>query len=211
MISKIITLFFYLFLTLSIESFAQIDEKELYKKAYNYLNDSIVKLKHPSIKDEIANIDGCSFYAKGYEFNFDSELQVANRFIENNLGFPYTNFMIKKYKLSKKCIKALKNGKVKCELINRVKDSLALFWKEYKMKDTSEISKLVKDLKSLRKDGYQVFFSDIYKNALLAEVKSFCFPYDKGIWLGMSTFFYLIFSDKGEIEEIYYGKTIAYN
>lgn len=79
------------------------------------------------------------------------------------------------------------------------------------MKNNSEIEKTLKEIISKRKDGHIVFFSDIYKKTLAAEVKSFCLPYDEFAWFGSSTSFYFIFNEQGEIEQVYSGITIHYN
>ncbi|KXX67453.1 hypothetical protein [Flammeovirga sp. SJP92] len=72
--------------------------------------------------------------------------------------------------------------------------------------------KMVKHLPSNRKDGYQVFFSDIFNNTLSAEVKSFCLPYDHDLnsWKGSSTFFFFVFDHQGKIKEVYSGETVHY-
>ena len=79
------------------------------------------------------------------------------------------------------------------------------------LKDDNEISESLKEFISNKKDGYQVFFSDIYKRTLAAELKGFCLPYDETIWMGSSTSFYFVFDEGGKIEEVYSGISIHYN
>ncbi|MFT7035916.1 MAG: hypothetical protein ACJA2S_004440 [Cyclobacteriaceae bacterium] len=85
-----------------------------------------------------------------------------------------------------------------CKFANRVEDSLTLFWEGYEMKDHNQIFQQVKPLTSNKEDGYQVFFSDIYKRTLAAELKSFCSPYKKYYWQGSSTiyYFYLVIKER---------------
>ena len=147
----------------------------------------------------------------GPKLKFDSELQVANRFIKNNSRFPHKDLIAKKYNFSKECLDALRMGIRDCELANEVMDSLDVFWESYKMKSKSEINEILKELISAKKDGFQVFFSDIYKNTIAAEIKTFCVPYNRQMWMGSSVSFFFIFNDKGEIDEIYSGITVHYN
>ena len=79
------------------------------------------------------------------------------------------------------------------------------------MKDENKISESLKEFISNKKDGYQVFFSDIYKRTLAAELKGFCLPYDEGTWMGSSTSFYFVFNEEGNLEEVYSGISIHYN
>lgn len=117
----------------------------------------------------------------------------------------------KKYKFSNDCLRALRMGTQDCEISNQVQDSLRIFWSEYKMKDTNEISNALKGLLSDKKDGYQVFFSDIYRNTLAAELMDFCLPYNETTWMGHSTSFYFGFNEKGDIKEVFSGVSIHYN
>jgi len=193
----------------SLYSFAQVQKADLYKKAYKYLNDSILKNDYPSASILAKNCNECC--VTGKTMNFKANLQVAKKFIENNHGFPYNDFAIKKYNFSDDCLRSWRLGIRDCELGNYVLDSLDRFWENYEMKKDGEIIEYLKDLPSDSKDGYQVFFSDIYENTIAAELKSFCLPYDETIWMGSSTSFYFIFNDLGEIEDIYSGTTIHYN
>lgn len=79
------------------------------------------------------------------------------------------------------------------------------------MKENSEISQSIDELPSTKKDGYQVFFSDVYENTLAAELKSFCVPYDKGGWQGGSNIYFFVFNDLGDILDVYSGETIHYD
>ena len=90
-------------------------------------------------------------------------------------------------------------------------DSLNIFWKDYVPKDTKEMVILLNDLISDKKYGYQVFFSDVYKNTIAAEIKSFCAPYDLTAWQGSSTSYFFVFNSEGKIAAIYSGRTIHYN
>ena len=187
----------------------QLDENELYQTAYNYLNDSIIKSNYVDVKTLAKNCSSCC--VKGKKLKFIPDLQVACRFIENNRGFPIGDLVAKKYDFSSDCLHALRMGTRECQLANQVRDSLESFWLSYEMKPDNEIAKSLGELISNRKDGYQVFFSDIYKNTLAAEVKSFCLPYDEIMWMGSSTMFFFIFDVKGKIADIYSGRTIHYN
>ena len=193
----------------SIDSIAQIREIDLYQTAYDYLNDSIVKLKYEDINEFSKNCKECC--VKGIDLKFDPNLQVASRFIENNYGFPLKDLVGKKYNFSSDCLRAIRMGTRDCASANRVQDSLEVFWSKYKMKNRNKISQSLKGLVSDKKDGYQVFFSDIYKNTLAAELKEFCSPYDQSMWMGSSTSFYFVFNDKGEIKEVFSGVSIIYN
>ena len=206
---KIIIVLILIGLTQSFDSNAQIQESDLYKTAYNYLNDSIIKVNHADAKTFAKNCNECC--VKGIKLKFDSELQVAFRFIKNNQGFPMSDLIDKKYNFSKDCLRAIRMGTRECELSNQVQDSLKTFWEAYKMKDDNEISESLKEFISNKKDGYQVFFSDIYKRTLAAELKGFCLPYDETIWMGSSTSFYFVFDEGGKIEEVYSGISIHYN
>jgi hypothetical protein len=203
----IITILILLGLIKSLEAKAQISELELYKSAYNYLNDSIIKVNYADVKAFAKNCNECC--VKGIKLRFKSKLQVANKFIENDRGFPLCDLLKKKYRTTESCVYLLGSGE--SELTNHVQDSLRVFWGPYKMKENSEISKSIKKLISKKKDGYQVFFSDIFQNTLAAEIKGFCLPYDETIWMGSSTSFYFIFDEMGNIQEIYSGKEIHYN
>jgi hypothetical protein len=188
---------------------AQSRENILYEKAYHFLNDSIVKIKFDKPQTFAENCNECC--VKGTKLKFESELQVANKFIENYHGFPFSDLIKKKYSLSEECIQAIRIGSEQCKLANQVQDSLKIFWSSYKMQHEMEISKALKNLISTKKDGYQVFFSDIYQNTLAAELMSFCTPFDKTVWMGNSTSFFFIFNDEGNIEQVYSGITINYN
>ena len=203
----IITILISLGLIKSVDTKAQISELELYKSAYNYLNDSIIKVNYPDVKAFANNCNECC--VKGIKLRFNSKLQVANKFIENNRGFPLCDLLKKKYRTTESCVYLLGSGE--SELTDQVQDSLNVFWGTYKMKKSSEISNSIKKLITKRKDGYQVFFSDIFQNTLAAEIKGFCLPYDEITWMGSSTSFYFIFDEKGNIQEIYSGIEIHYN
>lgn len=206
---KIIIVVIFLGLTQPFKSNAQIQESEFYKTAYNYLNDSIIKLNHVDAETLAKNCNECC--VTGINLKFDSELHVANRFIKNDQGFPIGDFINKKYNFSKDCLRAIRLGTRECDLSNQVRDSLKTFWESYRMKDKKEISESLKDLISNKKDGFQVFFSDIYKGTLAAELKSFCLPYDEKMWQGSSTSFFFVFNKEGKIEEVYSGISIHYN
>ena len=203
------TIYFFAAFIFTSDDSAHLDEKDLYRKAYNHLNDSIVKITHVGPKTLAANCSECC--VKGVELNFSPELQVAPKFIANNYGFPIIDLAEKKYGLSENCLQSLRMNTRKCEKANKVLDSLDFFWKDYKMNDKTNISKSLERLISSRKDGYLVFFSDVYRNTLAAEVGEFCLPYDKSVWQGSSTIYYFVFSVDGTIEEIYSGATIHYN
>ena len=196
-------------LTHSLDLNAQIQESDLYKTAYNYLSDSVIKVNHPEAKRFAKNCNECC--VKGIKLKFDSELQVANRFIKNDEGFPIRDLIDKKYNFSKDCLRAIRMGIRDCELSNQVQDSLKTFWASYKTKTNDGISESLKEFISNKKDGYQVFFSDIYKRTLAAELKGFCLPYNETMWMGSSTSFYFVFDEEGKIEEVYSGISNHYN
>lgn len=186
-------------------SFGQVKETEIYKAAYNYL-DSIRNLEFGNAK--ILSAD-CKQTVQKSNVKFKDKLQVASKFIENDWGFPLCDLLKKKYTMTENCVYALGSGK--CELTRHVQDSLEVFWKDYKMKSKSVIEESLTGIASKRKDGFLVFFSDIYKNTLAAEVKSFCLPYDKTSWQGSSTSFFFVFDNKGVIKEVYSGISIHYD
>src|SRR5688572_6097855 len=196
-----------LLVTGTVESFGQVEEIKFYQTAYNYLSDSVVKKNYPDVKTLAKNCIECCI--KGAEVEFDFKLQVSEKFIRNDRGFPMCDLLKRKYQMNESCAVALGSGTV--ELTKQVQDSLKIFWKNYKMKQKSDLLKILKDMVSNKKDGYQVFFSDVHKNTLAAELKSFCLPYDEAIWFGSSTSFFFIFNQDGEIEEVYSGETIHYN
>lgn len=178
----------------------------MYRKAYDYLNDSIIKVKY---EDDKSLRISCKQYVRGAKLKFDNDLQVASKFIKNDRGFPLCDLLKSKYNVTESCVYAIGSGEFK--LTKQVQDSLKMFWRDYQIKNNSEIEMPLKEIMSKRKDGHVVFFSDIYKNTLAAEVKSFCLPYDEVTWFGSSTSFYFIFNQQGEIEQVYSGITIHYN
>jgi hypothetical protein len=184
----------------------QIKDADLYKEAYQYLNDTILK---PGSVQALAN--GCEQHVrvakkKKFGFKFDAKLQVAAKFINHQQNFPLDDFVMKKYRLSRDCLMQLRTRSRRCAEANRITDSLSVFWSDYAMKPNEEIKSSLASLPSNRKDGYQVFFSDVYKNTLCAEVHSFCRPYDtEGAWYGSSTMFFFIFDEQGKIKEVYAG------
>ncbi|MBB3699582.1 hypothetical protein KMW28_24355 [Flammeovirga yaeyamensis] len=193
----------------------QVKNSDFYVKAYNYLNDSIIKTD--DIKNLVIGCEGLVYKLKAngkskkVKLKFNNNLQVAEKYNNHKKGFPLEDYVRKKYNLSDECIKALRLGTRTCSEVNNIKDSLFIFWEDYSMKSEKEIRSLLSELPSDRKDGYQVFFSDIFKNTLSAELKSFCTPYDSSTWQGSSTFFFFVFDEKGIIKEVYSGKTIHYN
>ena len=205
--NKIFTIVIFIILINTFESEGQINDFDLYKTAYNYLNDSVIKVNYDNAKTFAKTCNDCC--VKGTKLRFDSDLQIANKFIENHRGFPLCDLLQKRYRISESCVYALGSGEF--ELTNHVQDSLDVFWTGYKMKTRTEITKTITKLLSKKKDGYQVFFSDVYKNTLAAEVKGFCLPFDSMMWMGSSTSFYFIFNDDGQIEQVYSGVSIHYN
>ncbi|WP_345373565.1 hypothetical protein [Algivirga pacifica] len=198
----------------AIQSEAQTQPSVLYEKAYDYLNDSIVKIQYVDSKTFADHCEDCCVRranGRRARLKFESELQVAYKFNEIRRGFPIEDYIKRNYNLSHECIVALRMGLNTCEEVNEIIDSLSVFFGDYTMKDEDEIIGSLQALPSKRKDGYQVFFSDIYKNTLSAELMSFCTPYDTGAWYGRSTFFFFIFDEGGEIKEIYSGQPIHYN
>ena len=187
---------------------SQVEEKDLYLLAYDYLNDSTVEGRS---FDEKAFRKDCSKYyrVRGRRLKYEADLQVAGRFIQNNRGFPLCDLLKRNYKVEVSCPYAIGSGKF--PLLNQVQDSLKVFWAEYEMKSDNEISEVLGELISEKKDGLVVFFSDIYKNTLMAEVMPFCQPYERDRWMGHSNSYYFIFNDNGEIEEVYSGVVIHYN
>jgi hypothetical protein len=204
---KIIWLLISLLVLSSFDVKAQIEEIELYKAAYNYLSDSIIKKSYPNVNDFARGCNECC--VKGIKLKFHSKLQVADKFIENNRGFPLCDVLKKKYGVTESCVYLLGSGKSK--LADQVQDSLELYWESYKMKRKLEIATSIKKLLSKRKDGYQVFFSDVFQNTIAAEIKGFCLPYDETMWMGSSTSFYFVFDELGNIREVYSGIVIHYN
>ena len=91
---------------------AQIQESDFYRAAYNYLNDSIIKVNYPDAKAFEENCSECC--VKGLKIKFDSKLQVANKFIKNNRGFPISDLIQKKYDFSKDCLRAIRMGTREC-------------------------------------------------------------------------------------------------
>ncbi len=178
----------------------------MYATAYNYLNKSTKSIGLGTNKELT---DNCNQIIKGAKLEFKKELQVASKFIENYRGFPICDFLKRRYKMTENCVYALGSGKF--ELAEHVQDSLELFWKNYQMKTNSKITETMEGLISEEKAGFIVFFSDIYKNTLAAEVKSFCLPYDRTTWQGSSISFYFIFNDTGDILEVYSGVSIHYD
>ncbi|BDD05580.1 hypothetical protein [Aureibacter tunicatorum] len=210
-------LLFLINVTISISVKGQTKEADLYKAAYDYLNDSIVKSKFVDAKTLAKNCSYRSITIKANgkqvntKFKFNSELQVAYEFNDHRRGFPIENFIKSKLTLSKDCLTALRMNTRTCDEVNYLSDSLETFWQDYEMKSYEKIKESLKNLPSKRKDGFQVFFSDIYKNTLSAEIDGFCAPYDKVKRVGAPLFFFFVFNDQGEIIEVYSGKTMHYN
>ncbi len=188
---------------------AQVSDIEMYQKAYNYLNDSVLKVEYQVIDSFTRNCN--AHIIGGKKHKYDSELQVANKFIEIHRGFPMSDFVKQNYNLDKDCWQALRMGTHQCELVNHITDSLDVAWSAYHMKEKASITEILKPLLSEKKDGFQVFFSDIYKNTLVAELKAFCNNYDETEWYGSSTIFYFVFNSLGEIERVYSEEVIHYN
>ncbi|MCB0497178.1 MAG: hypothetical protein KDC79_13645 [Cyclobacteriaceae bacterium] len=191
---------------ISISQDQDVREEKLYVVAYKYLEDSIIgdnrDFKNSLVKD-------CGGTVDGYQHEYDSKLHVADKFIANSRGFPLCDLLKRKYKIQESCTYALGSGRF--ELTKNVEDSLTTFWNDYKMKSKDQIRKPIENLISEKKIGYQVFFSDVYKNTIAAEIMVFCAPYDETMWLGSSTSFYFVFNEKGEIKEVYSGISIHYN
>lgn len=185
-------------------SFGQPKESEMYRAAYQYL-DSINKLERTAR----ALRDDCQQYVQGTKLRFKDNLQVASKFIENDRGFPLCDLLKRKYGMKESCVYALGSGE--SELTKHVQDSLMFFWQDYQMRSESSILESLRGIGSKRKDGFLVFFSDIYKNTLAAEVKSFCRPYDKIDWQGSSTSYFFVFNSKGVITEVFSGIETHYN
>lgn len=189
-------------------SFGQTEDKVLYESAYNYLNSFIKKeFVSKTVFEKSCNkgLNG------GQKVRIPEDLQVASKFIKNGRGFPLKDYVQKKYNFSLDTLRLILMGVRKGELATQVLDSLDNFRKDYRMKDESMILKSLNGMISDIKIGHQVFFSDIYKNTLSAEVMGFCIPYDQDDWTGVSTSFFFTFNNEGELEEVYYGKSIHYN
>lgn len=199
---------FLTFITLTFSSllFGQVNERDMYQLAYNYLNDSIIQ---SNFGDAKSLRNDCKRTVKGVRLRFEDDLQVANKFIRNDWGFPLCDLLKQKYKITESCVHALGSGRF--ELTNQVRDSLDNFWTNYEMKSQIEIMNSLDGLISARKDGFQVFFSDVYNNTIAAEFKAFCLPYDEIAWFGSSTSYFFIFNEQGEIEQVYSGTSMHYN
>lgn len=200
---------FFGFALLSTSASAQTTDRELYEAAYAYLNDSILRHDYASTQELAKNCNHCC--VKGIKLAFESELQVANRFINLTRHFSFKDYSQQHYDLSRRCRRALRMGTKGCKLVNHLLDSINTFWSDYEMKPEPQIAKELEGLASESKDGYQVFFSDVYKNTLAAEVKGFCSPYDKSPWFGSSRSFYFVFDKNGEIKKVYSGQMVIYN
>ena len=182
--------------------FGQTSKLEFYKKSYDYLQKEI-KIDTKAFQDD------CKQVVAGAKVKIKPKLQVASKFNGISRGFPLCDLLQKKYKIQESCVYALGSGEFR--LTYHVEDSLKNFWKDYKPEDPKELQKIIGPLISTRKNGYQIFFSDVYKNTLAAEVKSFCLDYDQFMWFGGSTFYYFVFNENKEIIEVYFGETINYN
>ena len=188
---------------------AQTEDIDLYHKAYRLLNDSLI---HQYFSDNKTLSRRCNQIVKIRGFKrvkISPKLQVAKKFIAIHRGFPLCDLLKKKYKYSATCNQIYMTSHK--GLVKEVDDSLSKFWANYEMKSDDEIIKTIKPLLSDKKDGFQVFFSDIYQNTLAAEVKDFCNPYDQATWFGSSVSFFFVFDDQGAIKEVYSEKVIHYN
>ncbi|MEQ9423352.1 MAG: hypothetical protein RJQ09_02960 [Cyclobacteriaceae bacterium] len=194
------------FVLASAVAFGQAKESDMYRSAYTYLNDLVIKTSYVDAKKLKRN---CRQHLKVLKLKFDDELKVASRFIKNDSGFPYCDFIKKKYSIEESCAYALGSGEF--ELFEYIKDSLETFWDNYEIKENEKIAESLNGLISETKNGHIVFFSDIYKNSLAAEIKSFCQPYDEVPWFGSSTSFFFIFDDNGKIKELYSETVWHYN
>ncbi len=189
---------------------AQTSEAELYQTAYDYLNDSILTKYYVSA-EQLAQDCSRNIISKRKP-EYSASLQVADRFIKINSQFPLRDFVSRNYNLSEDCLLDIRMGIGKCQDANRIRDSLNTFWSEYESKGAEQLSQMTAHLPSDRKDGFQVFFSEIYKNTLAAELKSFCLSYSsKWSWMGPSKSFYFVFNAQGKIKEVIWGTVVHYN
>jgi hypothetical protein len=187
-----------LLLAASVAVVAQPSPDKLYREALRYLDKSVIR--DPNF---IGQCKACC--TNMLRKDLDDDLHVAGRFVPNNQHLPLCDLVKRKYQVTD--CQAVKNGN--SAIVRHVQDSLATFWEGYQMQPQGALSDVLSDLISPYKDGYVVFFSDIYKNTLAAEVKAFCVPYDKKPWTGGSISFYFVFNESGNLEEIYSGVVAA--
>lgn len=197
-------LLYFLFLISATHAFGQTDTLSIYRQAYNYLNDSIVKKQ---LADPERFSSDCEALIKGYKVTISPDLQVADKFIEHGHGFPICDFVKQKYNYKGSCGAFVVHDS---GFRNQVQDSLQNYYKDYTFNE-EKVKKTLRGFIANKENGYQVFFSDYYKNALAAELKSFCRSYKEGYWQGSSTSFYFIFDDNGKLIEVYSGRVIHYN
>jgi hypothetical protein len=173
----------------------------MYRAALRYLDKSVVR--DPNF---ISQCKECCTNALRAGLNDD--LHVADRFVPNNQHLPLCDFLERKYQMPGNCQTIMRGSSAS---VGRVQDSLNVFWADYQMQSQDTIAAALADIISPLKDGYQIFFSDIYKNTLAAEVKAFCVPYDRKPWTGGSVSFYFVFNEHGDLQEIYSGVTARYD
>lgn len=203
MIKKHLILFTLLFISAS-QVYGQTDTLSLYRQAYQYLNDSIVKKKFAAPKKFESD---CNSLIKGKKVRISPDLQVAHQFIKHGWGFPICEFVQEKYNYNGHC------GTFSIheyELKNHVLDSLKNYYKDYTFNEEI-VRKTLRGFTGKKENGHQVFFSDYYKNALTAEMMTFCQSYKTEGWWGASTSFYFIFDDNNKLIEVYSGQVIHYN
>jgi hypothetical protein len=189
--------------------YAQKNELGLYRKAYQYINDSIVQPKN--INDEELHIF-CSKYIEGVKLNYQVGPHVANVVIQNGRGLPFEDIFRKNYSYEIDCcIRNLRLGGKDCPVVNQYTDSLTQFWSGYQIISKDSILNTIQPLISTQRNGFIIFFSDVYKNTLSAELQLLCKGYGNvpgGQGSPLSIFF--IFNYEGEISEVYSGHSIHY-
>lgn len=205
-------LFYYISLLIifsTIKVSAQNKETEYYRSAIEYLNDYVYSKK----VDNSIFEKNCLARTKGLtKLDVPSGIQIAERFIRNDHAFPLEAMVNVKYNISKDCLRDLRMRIYNCPVNLQIKDSLNHFWSDYRPKSFHEMKSTLSSLVNFGESGYVVFFSDLHKNGLAAELMSFCTSYKSNTtWQGASTIFYFVFDDQGNVEEVYSGKGVSYN
>jgi len=183
----------------------------IYENAYVYVN-NYVHNNFPTGKELKRSCR--SFCVKGRNtMRIYDDVQVDDKFIPLTKGFPISDMAIKKYNAHEKgFLASIRMGVKNNQETAHILDSLDDAWKGYEKQDDEIIRNDVGNLISDNISGYQIHFSDIYKNSLAVELSSFC-PNNCRVQLSAkssNTVFFFVFDEKGEITEVYWGDTIHF-
>lgn len=167
---------------------------EYYKTAYNYLNDSLA-IDSEQLSKYCQTLDSLS--------RFPPSLVVTPKLRKIEKGFPYCEYL-RKHDSNINCAKLFGEG-----IPNERLDSINHFFSEYKHAQSEEYLNFINANFPVGYLGYTVTFSPIYKNTLTAELFIKCYTAD--IKMGGAFVYFFVFTNMGQISNIYYEESIHYN